>query len=86
MIFLLSLTRLLPVLSCIVDNALIYIMVVKVRNTICPPPLQFSLPCWPILKEHTLYIAEPEKESTFCIMWDVCLWVNSVRVTGQNKI
>jgi hypothetical protein len=30
-------------LSCIVDSALIYIMVVKIRNTICPPPPQFLL-------------------------------------------
>jgi hypothetical protein len=31
------------VTSCIVDNAAIYIMVVKCRNTICPPPPQVSL-------------------------------------------
>jgi hypothetical protein len=31
------------VTSCIVDSAAIYIMVVKFRNTICPPPLQLSL-------------------------------------------
>jgi hypothetical protein len=30
-----------PVLSCIVASALIYIMVVKIRNTICSPPPQF---------------------------------------------
>jgi hypothetical protein len=28
---------------CIVDSAAIYIMVVKFRNTICPPPPQLSL-------------------------------------------
>jgi hypothetical protein len=31
------------VTSCIVDSATIYIMVVKFRNTICPPPPQLSL-------------------------------------------
>jgi hypothetical protein len=31
------------VTSCIVDSAVIYIMVVKFRNTICPPPPQLSL-------------------------------------------
>jgi hypothetical protein len=29
--------------SCVVDSAAIYIMVVKFRNTICPPPPQLSL-------------------------------------------
>jgi hypothetical protein len=32
-----------PVTSCIVDSAAIYIMVFKMRNTICPPPPQLSL-------------------------------------------
>jgi hypothetical protein len=31
------------VTSCIVDSAAIYIMAVKFRTTICPPPLQLSL-------------------------------------------
>jgi hypothetical protein len=31
------------VTSCIVDSAAIYIIVVKFRNTICPPPPQLSL-------------------------------------------
>jgi hypothetical protein len=39
-----SLQVFLPVTSCIVDSsAAIYIMVVKFRNTICPPPPQLSL-------------------------------------------
>jgi hypothetical protein len=35
--------QVLPVTSCIVDSAVIYIMVAKFRNTICPPPPQLSL-------------------------------------------
>jgi hypothetical protein len=33
----------LPMTSCIVDSTAIYIMVVKFRNSICPPPPQLSL-------------------------------------------
>jgi hypothetical protein len=36
-------SKLLPVLACTVDSALIYIMMVKDRNTICPSPLQLLL-------------------------------------------
>jgi hypothetical protein len=36
--------RLLPVTSCIVDSAAVYIMVVKIWNNIWPPPPQFFLP------------------------------------------
>jgi hypothetical protein len=38
-----ELTSRLPVTSCIVNSAAIYIMVVKFRNTIWPPPSQLSL-------------------------------------------
>jgi hypothetical protein len=34
---------LLPVISCIIDSALLYIMVARHRNTIWPPPLQLSI-------------------------------------------
>jgi hypothetical protein len=49
-------------------------MVVKVRNAICPPPQQFFFyykrgqRCRPILKEHSLCIAE---KAAYCIKWDV---------------
>jgi hypothetical protein len=36
-------TRLQPVTSCIVDSPAIYVMVVKIENTIWPPPPQISL-------------------------------------------
>jgi hypothetical protein len=38
-----TLTRLLPVTSCIVDIVAIYIMVPEFRNTVCPPSPQLLL-------------------------------------------
>jgi hypothetical protein len=57
-----ELTSLLPVTSCIVDSAAIYIMVVKFRNTICPlhrsSPFTGGLSHQAIQTEHGPYIAE----------------------------
>jgi hypothetical protein len=53
-------TRLLPVPTCTIDSALIYTMVVKILNTIWPPPPQISLlggQRWePVLLAHSLRI------------------------------
>jgi hypothetical protein len=53
------------VMYCIVDNAAIYIMVVKFRNTTWPPPPQFSLHRRAALSSHSYgtrsYIADRTK-------------------------
>jgi hypothetical protein len=60
-------------------SAAIYIMVVKFRHTICPPPPQLSpfiggLRCQAILTEHGPYIAErsQNKQSLYCEMSMTC--------------
>jgi hypothetical protein len=62
-------------MSCIVDNAAIYSMVVKFRNTIFPPPPQLSLlgglRCQAIQMEHDPYIAEITQKAVFIVR---CLW------------
>jgi hypothetical protein len=69
-------TRLPPETSGIVDTAPpIYIMVAKLRTTICPPPSQFfftsqeGCAVYQFKREHSLYIrqkGEPEKGSLSC--------------------
>jgi hypothetical protein len=73
----LSFTSLLPVTSGIGDSAAIYIIVVKFRNTICPPPPQLSpfigeLRCQDIQTEDGLYIAERTQKAVFIVR---CLWM-----------
>jgi hypothetical protein len=67
------LTSRLPVTSCIIDSAAIYIMVVKFRNTICPPPLQLSLHRRAALSSNSngtrsVYSRENPKRSVYCEM------------------
>jgi hypothetical protein len=69
----LSLQSRLPVTSCIVDSAAIYIMVVKFRNTIWPPPSQLSLHRRAALSSNSngtrsVYSRENPKRSLYCEM------------------
>jgi hypothetical protein len=63
--------------SCIVDSAAIYIMVVKFRNIICPPPPQLSLHRRAALSsnstEHGPYIAERTQKRSHFVRF---LWRN----------
>jgi hypothetical protein len=61
------------VTSCIVDSAAIYIMVVKFRNTICPPPPQISLHRRAALSSNSngtrsVYNRKNPKSSLYCEM------------------
>jgi hypothetical protein len=61
-------------MSCIVDSAATYIMVVKFRNTIWPPPSQFSVHIGELRRqaiqtEHGPYIAERTQKQS--ILWNV---------------
>jgi hypothetical protein len=63
----------LPVESCIVDSAAIYIMVVKFRNTIWPPPPQLSLHRRAALSSNSngtrsVYSRKNPKNSLYCEM------------------
>jgi hypothetical protein len=68
----------LPVTSCIVDSAAIYIMVVKFRNTICPPQPQLSHHGRAALSSNSngtsSYIEERTQSAvyTYCVMSMVC--------------
>jgi hypothetical protein len=63
------------VTSCIVDSAAIYIMVVKFRNTICPPSPQLSLHRRSALASDSngtrSYIAERTQSVVYIVR---CLW------------
>jgi hypothetical protein len=64
-------------MSCIVDSAAIYIMVVKLRNTICPPPPQLSLHRRAVLSSNSnrtrsVYSRENPKSSLYCEMSMKC--------------
>jgi hypothetical protein len=63
------------VTSCIVDSAAIYIMVVKFRNTICPPHPQLSLHRRAALSSNSngtrSYIAERTQSAVYIVR---CLW------------
>jgi hypothetical protein len=63
-------------MSCIGDSAAIYIMVVKFRNTIWPPPPQLSRHKGAALLSNSngtrSYIAERTQNAVYCILWDVC--------------
>jgi hypothetical protein len=66
-----ELISLLPVTSCLVDSATIYIKVVKFRNTICPPPLQLSLHRRAALSRNSngtryVYSRKNTKSSLYC--------------------
>jgi hypothetical protein len=68
------------VTSCIVDSAAIYIMVVKFRNTICPPPAQLSLHRRAALSSNSngtrsIYIIADRTQKAFYIVR--CLWLIS---------
>jgi hypothetical protein len=68
-----ELTNLLPVTSCIVDSVAIYILVVKFRNTICPPPPQLSLHTRAALSSNSngkwsVYNRKNSKSSLYCEM------------------
>jgi hypothetical protein len=70
---LIELTSLLPVTSLFVDSAAIYIMVVKFRNTICPPPPQPSLHRRAALSSNSkgtrsVYSRKNPKSSLYCEM------------------
>jgi hypothetical protein len=61
------------VTSCIVDSAAIYIMVVKFRNTIWPPPPQLSLHRTAVLSSNSkgtrsVYCRKNPKNSLYCEM------------------
>jgi hypothetical protein len=62
-------------MSCIVDNAAIYIMVVKFRNTTWPPPPQLSLHRRASLSSYSngtrSYIAERIQNAVYIVR---CLW------------
>jgi hypothetical protein len=65
-----------PVTSCIVDSAAIYIMVFKMRNTICPPPPQLSLHKIAALTSNSngtrsVYNRKNPKSSLYRVLWDV---------------
>jgi hypothetical protein len=61
--------------ACIVDSAAIYIMVVKFRNTICPPQPQLSLHRRAALSSYSngtrSYIAERTQSAVYIVR---CLW------------
>jgi hypothetical protein len=70
------------VTSCVVDNAATYIMVVKFRNTIWPPPPQLSLQWRAALSSNSngsrsVYSKENPKSSLYHVR---CLWVRGMRV------
>jgi hypothetical protein len=70
---LIELTSRLPVTSFIVDSAAIYIMVVKFRNTIWPPPPQLSHHRTAALSSNSngtrsVYSRENPKSSLYCEM------------------
>jgi hypothetical protein len=62
-------------MSCIVDSAAIYIMVVKFRNTICPPQPPLSLHRRAALSSDSnatrSYIAEGTQSAVYIVR---CLW------------
>jgi hypothetical protein len=63
----------LQVTSCIVDSTDIYIMVVKFRNTICPPPPQLSLHTRAALSSNSsgtrsVYNRKNPRSSLYCDM------------------
>jgi hypothetical protein len=63
----------LPVTSCIVDSAAIYIMMVKFGNNICPPPPQLSLHWRAVLSSNSsgtqsVYSRKKPKSSLYCEM------------------
>jgi hypothetical protein len=74
------------VTSCIVDSAAIYIMVVKIRNTICPPQPQLSLHRRAALSSDSngtrSYIAERTQSEVYIVR---CLWPTPV-VVNREKV
>jgi hypothetical protein len=70
------------VTSCIVDSAAIYIMVVKFRNTICPPQPQLSLHRRAALSSNSngtrSFIAERTQSAVYIVR---CLWYQSILYT-----
>jgi hypothetical protein len=66
------------VTSCIVDSAAIYIMVVKFRNTTCPPQPQLSLHRRVALSSYSngtrSYTAERTQSAVYIVS---CLWLQS---------
>jgi hypothetical protein len=60
------------VTSCISDSAAIYIMVVKFRNTICPPPHQLSLHRRAALSSNSNGIAKRALKAVYIVK---CLWL-----------
>jgi hypothetical protein len=64
------------VTSCIVDSAAIYIMVVKFRNTTCPPQPQLPLHRRAALSSDSngtrSYIAERTQSAVYIVR---CLWI-----------
>jgi hypothetical protein len=77
----LSIQVFLPVSSCIVESAAIYIMVVKFRNTVLIAPLHLSSPfigglrCQAIQTEHGPYITVRTQKAVYIVR---CLWYNTV--------
>jgi hypothetical protein len=75
----------LPVTSCIVDSAAIYAMVVKFRNTICPPQPQLSLHRRAALSSNSngtrSYIAERTQSAAYIVR---CLWFKPVSIPSQT--
>jgi hypothetical protein len=77
------------VTSCIGDSAAIYIMVVKFRNTIFPPPPQLvpyligGLRCQPIQKEHSPYLAEITGKAVHNVIY---LWVQLFKWLFRQNI
>jgi hypothetical protein len=78
--WLIELTSRLPVTSCIVDSAALYIMVVKFINTIWPPPPQLSLHRRAALLSNSngtrSYIAERTQNAVYivrCLCYGVVL-------------
>jgi hypothetical protein len=74
------------VTSCIVDSAAIYIMVVKIRNTICPPQPQLSLHRRAALSSESngtrSYIAERTQSAVYIVR---CLWSIYSQVAEVKK-
>jgi hypothetical protein len=68
------------VTSCIVDSAAIYIMVVKFRNTTCPPQPQLSLHSRAALASYSngtrSYIAGRTQSAVYIVrcLWHVLVW------------
>jgi hypothetical protein len=64
-------------MSCIIDSAAIYIMVVKFRNTTWPPPLQLSLHRRAALSSYSngtrSYISERTQNAVYIVR---CLWAH----------